>query len=128
MNTFQLGNLSTAKVVATLTSSGYVVSIPFGDGCDYDLILDDTKSLKRVQVKTGRIRNGCVVAYTKSNNGRYYNGVSRNYIGKADLFAIYCPDNDKVYLVSVENKSISLRIDAPKIANKHIRWAKDYEV
>ncbi len=55
-----------------------------------------------------------------------------NYVGKADLFGVYYPQNQKSYLVYINEdlpkRLVSLRVDFPKNRHKrHIRWASDYE-
>ncbi|HEY4433318.1 MAG TPA: group I intron-associated PD-(D/E)XK endonuclease, partial [Candidatus Cybelea sp.] len=60
-NTKAVGDLSEAVVLAELIQAGYKVSLPFGEGQRYDLILDNEGVLSRVQVKTGRLRNGAIL-------------------------------------------------------------------
>jgi PD-(D/E)XK endonuclease len=130
-NTSQVGHLSEAKALVSLMEAGYVVSKPFGDGHKYDLIVDDGQLLQRVQVKTGKLINGCVVfnAFSIAGNS---GGKSHGYRGRADIFAIYCPDNSKVYLVPVhsvgENK-VFLRVE-PTLGNqiRGINWAEEFEL
>jgi hypothetical protein len=56
----------------------------------------------------------------------------RHYRGDADLFIAYCPQNDRVYAVPVDEATVTdirLRIDPP--ANNQrlgVRWATDYEL
>lgn len=49
----------------------------------------------------------------------------------ADYFCIYCPDNDKVYIVENSEKftSLKLRIEKPRNnQEENIRWAADFEL
>lgn len=125
-----IGALTESKVLATLVSAGFVVAIPFGVA-KYDLIIDGNDGLKRVQCKTGRLKNGAVsfnVYSVKRQSGGGWSTVC--YQGEADLFGVYCPQNDKVYLVPVDDHvgSIALRIEPAKNGQK-IKWrAEDYEV
>jgi hypothetical protein len=54
------------------------------------------------------------------------------YTNDIDYFGVYCPENDKVYLVPVEDTTqrlCSLRVTPAKNnQKKRVRWAKDYEV
>lgn len=130
-NTCNVGNISEAKVLSLLTELGYMVSIPFGTGCSYDYVVDHDDHLLRVQVKTGRLRQGCVHFPAWSHNGSRGSHNKKKYIGRADVFAVYCPDNDKIYLVPVTDVSLEgrLRIDDPRNNQfKYIRWATPYEV
>ena len=53
------GNSSLGIAIAYYASNGYIVSIPLNDTQDYDLIVDNDKTLKRVQVKS----SGCKTKY-----------------------------------------------------------------
>lgn len=116
-------------VLAALLRAGKVVLQPFGDNQRYDLVIDDSGVFKRIQVKTGRLKDGAVRAETCSTYA-HRGGKRKGYTGQIDLFAIYCPDNDQIYLVpiaSVPGFSISLRVDPPvneQVAN--VRWAKEF--
>ncbi len=46
------GNTSLGIAIAYYSSNGYTVSIPLNDTQDYDLIVDDGKKLKKIQVKS----------------------------------------------------------------------------
>ena len=46
------GNTSLGIAIAYYSSNGYTVSIPLNDTQDYDLIVDDGKNLKKIQVKS----------------------------------------------------------------------------
>lgn len=53
------GNTSLGIAIAYYVSNGYTISIPLNDTQDYDLIIDDGKKLKKVQVKG----TGCKTKY-----------------------------------------------------------------
>jgi hypothetical protein len=129
--TTRIGNISEAKVLAALVEAGYVVSKPFGDGCKYDYVIDDGNVLQRLQCKTGRLRDGCIIfnAYSVAGNS---NGVRKGYAELADIFGIYCPDNQQVYLVPVHDVGVGgilLRVDRT-LNNQHkrVRWASEYQL
>lgn len=130
MNTTELGSISEGMVISALLKNGYSVSLPFGGGLRYDFIADNGKSLYRIQCKTARVRNGAVQFPTASVQRD--TGVRTSYEGQVDLFGVYCPDNDKVYLVPVKDlpKNLGiLRIDTPKNnQSKGVKWANEYEV
>jgi hypothetical protein len=129
--TTERGNVSEAWVLVALIEAGYTVLHPFGDGCKYDLVIDDGVTLRRVQCKTGRLKNGCVAfnAYSVAGNS---GGKPQNYRGLADLFAVYCPDNGQVYLVPVESVGISkinLRVEPTRNSQgKRVNWASQYQL
>jgi hypothetical protein len=47
----QKGDLAELMVAADLRRRGYKISIPFGEDCDYDLVVERHGRLERVQVK-----------------------------------------------------------------------------
>ena len=99
-----IGNLSVIKIATALMVKNVLVCTPLGDGYPYDLIADFREKLWRIQCKTGRLKNGRVVFFPKSNNGRWYKkGQKRDYASSADLIGVYCPENDRVYLLRVED-------------------------
>lgn len=61
MSTIDVGNMSEALVLAAYTNAGFCVSVPFGNGCAYDLVVDIGSRLLKVQVKTGWLRQGCLI-------------------------------------------------------------------
>ena len=131
MNTKAKGDLTEAMILAGLLRAGKNVLKPFGDNQRYDLVVEENGTFSRIQCKTGRVKLGAVTFKTCStyaHRGRE----SRDYRGEADVFGVYCPDNDTVYMVPVNDVGIregSLRIDEPKNGRtKGIRWAEKYIV
>ena len=125
-DTSRVGSLTEGRVLAALIATGFTVAIPFGVA-RYDLIVDVGSTLKRVQCKTGRFRNGAIIfnAYSSSQSG------VRGYQGEADFFGVYCRETDKVYMVPVnETKTqVYLRVSPPKNCQlTGIKLAVDYEV
>lgn len=98
MNTNRKGNISESQILKLVVQMDCHVLLPFGDGVPYDLAVDVEGQLLRVQVKTGRLRNGCVIFSLLRHSGRH--GKGRKYEkNEFDLFAVYCPDNDQAYLL-----------------------------
>jgi hypothetical protein len=115
-----------------LVGKGYFVSIPFGENHRYDLLVDDGGRILRVQVKTGRLRRD-VIEYSCSSSHTHRGGThARPYFGQADVIAVYCPQNGKVYLVPEEEFVASrahLRLTAPANNQRRgIRWASRFEL
>ena len=128
LQTTDKGNLTEARILAAFVAAGYLVSVPFGSGHKYDFVVDDLKRLLRVQCKTGQVKNGTLLfnAYSQSGNG----SVKMSYRGLADLFSVLNPEDDKVYLVPVEEvgvTDVSLRL-APTLnrQSQRVRWAELY--
>lgn len=131
-DTKAVGDRSEAIVLAALVNKGYLVSIPFGENQRYDLLADDGNRILRVQVKTGRLRRD-VIAYSCSSSHTHRGGThARPYFGQADIIAVYCPQNGKVYLVPEEEFVASrahLRLTAPvNNQRRGIRWASRFEL
>src|SRR5207244_6106005 len=87
-----VGNRSTLAIMFGLFQAGYEVLVPFGENTRYDLVIDDGRSLARVQCKTGRLRNGAVVFNTCSSYAHHPNPkmIKRPYRGEIDYFGVYC--------------------------------------
>lgn len=127
-----IGQRTEAIVLAELVKRGHRVLLPFGVNHRYDLVLDLGDQFVRVQVKTARVRRNCVVFATRSVRVNTTRTFCRDYRGDADLFIAYCPDNDRIYAVPVDDATltgISLRL-RPTANNQQagIRWARDYEL
>lgn len=128
MQTREKGNISEAKILAAFIEAGYLVSVPFGSGHKYDIVIDDLSNIYRVQCKTGRVRNGCLTFNSYSQAG---NGTARqSYYGLADLFAVLHPETGTVYLVPVNEvgaTGVNLRLVPPLNGQtQKIHWAIDY--
>lgn len=130
MNTAQKGDISVAMVIARFLQSGAVVLKPMSDAHRYDIVIDRGNGFERIQCKTGRFRNGCVVFNTCSISSPHLGGRRRHYDGEIEAFAVYCPETDKCYLVPVSiaaRGNATLRVDPPnRIAVKGILLAENY--
>lgn len=100
MHTITKGDISVLRVAAALMARGERVLRPMSENTRYDIALDRDGALFRIQVKTGCLRKGCVVAraYTMPG-GKKMKAYDASQI---DAFAIYCPDTDAVYMVPID--------------------------
>ena len=128
MDTITRGNAAEAAVLHALVQAGIRVLIPFGGGLPFDLaaVLPDD-SMVRVQVKSGRVREGCVLfnsASTDHGRGRL------DYRGRADVVAVHVATLDRVFVVPVDDCPSfagSLRLRPTRNnQRKRIRNAEDY--
>ncbi|MBO0725942.1 MAG: hypothetical protein J2P52_10105 [Blastocatellia bacterium] len=104
--------------------------MPFGNGAPYDLIVDTGKRLLKVQVKTGRLREGCVLFAAQRINGRHGTKRYKYDEGEVDLFAVYCQENELVYLAPTLGSLAEGRLRVSSTKNnqqQNARWAKDFE-
>ena len=130
-----IGDRSCAMILARLLQVFDIVLIPFGENQRYDLVVDTGRGFLRVQCKTGRLRDGAIRFNSCSSTFHHPNPDSRarsHYRGAADVFGVYCPETDGVYIVPVEEvgmRAAALRVEAARNNQRSkIRWARDYQV
>jgi hypothetical protein len=137
------GAITEAKLLAALQMNGYVVLDPFGDGHRYDLAIEKGGEFSRIQCKTGHLKNGVIrfpSRSCRSRDSKYTGvvaGIMTSYFGDADQFGIYCPENDKCYLLPIEDTgddvysytNLHVWIPAPNSRRKQKFYrAQDYEL
>ena len=86
---------------AYLTSLGYNVSVPIGEDCKYDFILDVNNLLLRVQIKSCiEVETGIIIkAYSITTSGK--ENVKHKYSkNEIDMLGTYY--NDQCYLLPIE--------------------------
>lgn len=126
-----VGEVSEAQVLAAFLINAETVLMPFGDNQRYDLVLERGGEFIRVQVKTGRLKDGVVRFQTCSSGSTTGHKKKRPYVGEVDCFAVYCPENHQVYLVPIAGSpgtEMSLRLKPVVNGQKQgVRLAVDYE-
>lgn len=124
------GDATEITIIHELITSGYMVSVPFGDNDPYDLVVDADGEFFRVQCKTGwKTKNDTIRFNTHSQTTRNGEYLERSYQGEIDAFAVYSPDRDVVYWVNIDDATehkMDLRYDA-KIDHPSINWAHHFE-
>lgn len=166
-DTSQQGLISKTAVMNRLVQLGFEVLLPWADHLGFDLayykveehrsfgffVYQETQ-LVRIQAKTGRITKDrtCIEFNTVSvtTNGKGSNHRKRGYVGKAEYFGVYLPDNGKVYMVAVneapQTGSMTLRFKHAGVIRSNgkqswrvpyeeavasgvkYNWAEDYEI
>lgn len=117
-------------VLSALVQRGYEVSIPFGEGQPYDLLVDlGDREFLRVQCKRAWPLRGCVVFNSRStDHGRG----PQSYLGLADIFGVYFPPTSAVYLAPLDAIAACegrLRLEpARNNQRRRIRLASEYEI
>ena len=131
----EIGDRSTLAAMLGLKAAGYALLVPFGENTRYDLVIDDGKTLARVQCKTARLRNGAIVFPVTSTYGHHRNPATarRTYSGQIDYFAVYCPETTGVYLIPIDDArtraTAALRVSPTRNGQqRRIRHAADYEI
>lgn len=130
MSTIEIGNLSESIILTAYIREGFQVTVPFGNGCAYDLIVDAGVRLFKIQVKTGWQDKGCI----RYKGRRRIKDANRNCMRgyrkeEVDFFAIYFPPHKSIYVLPAceVNGDGTMRL-IPVLNNqqKLIRWAADY--
>lgn len=129
MYKYELGNTSEGIVLSAYLNAGFTVSIPFGTGASYDLVVDVGSRLLKIQVKTAWINKGCV--QYKSQRRQPGPGLTRRSYRncEVDYFVAYCPANGNLYTVPAENHGGQGRLRLAPVKNGQaqlVRWASDY--
>ena len=116
MHTKLIGDIAEAKIIARALEMGYKVSIPFGENQLYDLLLDDSEKIIKVQVKSRKIVDGIINVPLKTSSN------SHSYKKEIDEIWVYCPSNDTIYRLILRNihseRAAFLRIEEPKLKQK----------
>jgi hypothetical protein len=130
-----IGDRSTVAIMCAFRLQGWDVFLPTGENTRFDLVVERGQGLRRVQCKTGRLRDGAIVFATCSTYGHHPHPsvVRRDYSGQVDEFAVYCQETGGVYSIPIEEltnrKECRLRVSAPRNNQlKGIRLAASYEV
>ena len=127
-DTKRKGLITELQCQTYLSQLGYTISVPLGENCRYDFILDVEGKLFKVQVKTCKIdKNGIKIpCHSTHKNSKK---TSCEYYDKfeIDFFATYY--NDKCYLIDVQEclsqKTLSFE---PNSKNGcYISYIIDYE-
>jgi len=125
------GNLTELQCLTAFYELGHKVSIPYGENCRYDFILDVNGHLLKIQVKTSKsVSDECFSFATRSTRVNSQGCISTTYTKKdIDYFATF--HNGKCYLVPVEECGVEkkLRYCYPSNGQKKgICLAQDYEL
>lgn len=131
LTTKQKGNLTELKCCLAFIEQGYKVSIPYGEDCKYDLIVDINNHLYRIQCKTSR-------ALPNANDGFRFNtrsvvitthGAKESCYSKTEIDYFATVYEGKCYLVPVEecgHEKVLRFHYPPNGQKKNISLADDY--
>jgi len=138
-NTKAIGEISEAMILAEFLKAGIPVLMPFGDNQRYDMVVEAGGQFLSVQCKTARYRmhrdrSGAVLCFNAYSGvwGVGDHDVSRrqSYRGEVDLFAVYSPDTQQVYVLAVDKvpeTEVWLRLEPARNHQKaRIRWAEEH--
>ena len=129
MQTAARGNAAEAAVLSALVRRGYNVLVPFGGGHSYDLVVEARGRFIRVQCKAGWPSRACILF---NPYGTDHGNGATSYDGRADVFGVFFPPTEGVYLVpltAVAKSQGRLRLEpARNNQRKRIRLAADYAI
>ena len=95
------GDLAELTVAVDLLRRGHKVAIPYGEDCDFDLVLIRGNRLERVQVKHARSDGAVINVRCRSHsltNGKIRR--TKHYTAETiDLLAVYDATSDRCYYV-----------------------------
>jgi hypothetical protein len=129
MGTLKQGNTGEAAVLSAFVQRDFAVLVPFGEGQPYDLGVHlNGNVLLRVQCKCAWPNKGCLLFNSHAtDHGRG----STPYLGLADVFGVYFPPTQAVYLVPVStfvSHRARLRLQPTRNNQRRgIRFAADFE-
>ena len=131
----EIGDRSTLAIIFAFRLQGWSILVPFGENTRYDFVVDRGAQLRRVQCKTGRLREGAVIFNACSSYAHHPNPkvVRRDYAGQVDEFAVFCPETQAVDSIPIEDLAVRqrarLRVEMPRNNQaKGIRLAAAYEI
>ena len=118
-------------MLAALVRHGLPVLLPFCADEPYDLVVDvGDGRFVRVQCKTARVTRPGLIVF--NSFGTDHGNGARSYHGRADVFGVFCPAVDRVFIVPVDDTArgkTSLRlVPARNGQERRIRYADDYDV
>ena len=132
LTTNQKGTIAETAIAHAAIKLGIGVYRSYGDE-RYDLIFDLRPRIVRVQCKSAP-REGDVIVARLYSARRTADGLLRRVYNadEIDAFALYCPDTDQCYFLSVKDferrNCVFLRLDATKNNQAcGVNWARDYE-
>ena len=128
----KIGDFAVLKSMCMLLQHGYTVLEPRGDNSRYDLVAEAGGKFCRIQAKSRRHKNGLVRVELRSSSGtkkthHYYTPE------EVDFIVIYCPDNDEVYWIPMEDirghKEVRVRVSSDGFrVNKRTRLGSMYGI
>jgi hypothetical protein len=134
LNLKSKGDLAELTVAGDLLRRGYKIAIPYGEDCDFDLILIRDDRLERVQVKYAESNGAviCVKCFSHSlTNGKIRR--TKRYTAKTiDLLAVYDATTSRCYYIpatelGLGRSSIHLRLAPTRNGQQQgTRPASDY--
>jgi hypothetical protein len=124
------GDVTEAAVLNAFVGLEWDVCVPWRHDCAYDLVVSPNgERFFRVQCKSGRERDGCVIFNCHSTD---HGKGALPYYGRADVFAVFCPTRNEVYVLPVETtpkRGAWLRVEPSRNNQvRGVRLAADHTI
>lgn len=122
MNTKDKGDIALSNAIRFFITSGYEVSLPIGNKRDYDVIVEKSGLLEKVQVKYAglyRDTNSCKVALRITGGNQSFNYSKKYSNDSFDLLFIY---TEKGESYCIPWKNIESRNEIRIEHNKYSRY------
>jgi hypothetical protein len=135
LSTKALGDRAELEVAADLARHGWLVAFPYGEDCDYDLILDRGGVLERVQVKYAESAGIRLIVRCRSHsltNGKVKR-IKRYTAAMIDWLAVHDGTTGRNFYIPASElgtgvDKITLRLRrAANNQRRGIRMAESYE-
>lgn len=125
------GDLGILKAKLDLFEQGFLILNPETEHAPFDLVIYQSGHYKSVQVKYRSLNRRGALEVVFRNTYCNSQGIVKKEVDKAniDVYALYCPETDKVYYFDPKNhnKSITLRVDMPRNRqNLNINFAENF--
>lgn len=129
-NSSKIGNIGEAVAISEFIKLGFNVSIPFGDNCPYDLIVDYYGKLLKIQCKTCERIHGSVMEFSINRTNGFTGKHTPYSDNEIDYFFLYCVENGYMCLIPVDKMKATTQftIRITKInnyKNLNINYAND---
>ena len=123
MLTKSKGDLAVAHCIWRLTRLGYEILLPIGDKQKYDLIVERSGDVRKVQVKfAGRYARGSCIAKLRYTGGNKSNYSSKRYNdGDFDYLFVFTEDEQSFFIPwQVVRGKAGIALGSPRYASYKI--------
>lgn len=124
------GDAAEMTVASSLIKHGFEVSQPLSSGARYDFVAEYQGVFFRVQVKAAYNYGEGTFSFSTCSKPQAGSKKIQYKKQNIDIFSVYCFEKDNVYIVPIEEASISgmtLRYKKPKNnQKKRVNFVEDY--
>lgn len=126
LTTDNIGDIAELEIMTFLKRNHHEIFTPINPKLKYDFVSEYENRFAKVQVKSVKIRNGCIKIPLCSSNGNPYSKRDVDYV------YAYCVDNGDIFCIEINDfkprKKITLRYENPICKQKQINYAEKFRV